>query len=101
MEGHSSDDGDSLSNLELSRDRAIIIKQTLIDLGTDPDRIKINALGEEEPIFDNKSTNGDRFNRSVLIILYQEWNKLLMKQVKTCICLYDSKFYICILLTIN
>ena len=72
LEGHSSDDGDSLSNLELSRDRAIIIKQTLIGLGTDPDRIKINALGEEEPIFDNKSTNGDRFNRSVLIILYQE-----------------------------
>ena len=72
LEGHSSDDGDSLSNLELSRDRAIIIKQTLIDLGTDPGRIKIKALGEEEPIFDNKSTNSDRFNRSVLIILYQE-----------------------------
>jgi len=31
-------------------------------LGTDPGRIKIKALGEEEPIFDNKSTNGDRFN---------------------------------------
>ena len=72
LEGHSSDDGDSLSNLELSRDRAIIIKQTLIDLGTDPNRIKIKALGEEEPIFDNKSINGDRFNRSVLITLYQE-----------------------------
>ena len=72
LEGHSSDDGDSLSNLELSRDRAIIIKQTLIDLGTDPGRIKIKALGEEEPIFYNKSTNSDRFNRSVLIILYQE-----------------------------
>ena len=72
LEGHSSDDGDSLSNLELSRDRAIIIKQTLIDLGTEPNRIKIKALGEEEPIFDNKSINGDRFNRSVLITLYQE-----------------------------
>jgi len=72
LEGHSSDDGDSLSNLELSRDRAIIIKQTLINLGTDPGRIKIKALGEEEPIFDNKSTNGDRFNRSVLITIYQE-----------------------------
>ena len=72
LEGHSSDDGDSLSNLELSRDRAIIIKQTLIDLGTDPGRIKIKALGEEEPVFDNKSTNSDRFNRSVLITLYQE-----------------------------
>ena len=72
LEGHSSDDGDSLSNLELSRDRAIIIKQTLIDLGTDPYRIKIKALGEEEPIFDNKSINGDRFNRSVLITLYRE-----------------------------
>ena len=72
LEGHSSDDGDSLSNLELSRDRAIIIKQTLIDLGTDPGRIKIKSLGEEEPIFDNKSINGDRFNRSVLITLYQE-----------------------------
>ena len=72
LEGHSSDDGDSLSNLELSRDRAIIIKQTLIDLGTDPGRIKIKALGEEEPIFYNKSTNSDRFNRSVLITLYQE-----------------------------
>ena len=72
LEGHSSDDGDSLSNLELSRDRAIIIKQTLIDLGTDPGRIRIKALGEEEPIFDNKSINGDRFNRSVLITIYQE-----------------------------
>ena len=72
LEGHSSDDGDSISNLELSRDRAIIIKQTLIDLGTDPGRIKIKALGEEEPIFYNKSTNSDRFNRSVLITLYQE-----------------------------
>jgi len=41
-------------------------------LGTDPGRIKIKALGEEEPIFDNKSTNSDRFNRSVLITLYQE-----------------------------
>ena len=72
LEGHSSDDGDSISNLELSRDRAIIIKQTLIDLGTDPGRIKIKALGEEEPIFFFISTNSDRFNRSVLITLYQE-----------------------------
>ena len=71
LEGHSSNDGDSLTNLKLSRERAIIIKQTLIDLGTDPDRIKIKALGEEEPIFDNKSINGKRFNRSVLITIYK------------------------------
>ena len=71
LEGHSSNDGDSLTNLNLSRDRAIIIKQTLIDLGTDPDRIKIKALGEKEPIFDNKSINGKRFNRSVLITIYK------------------------------
>ena len=71
LEGHSSNDGDSLTNLNLSRERAIIVKQTLIDLEINPDRIKIKALGEEEPIFDNKSINGKRFNRSVLITIYK------------------------------
>ncbi len=70
LQGHSSDDGDSFLNLNLSRDRANSIKRTLIDSGIDPDRIEIKALGEEEPIFDNKSFNGRGFNRCVLITIF-------------------------------
>jgi outer membrane protein OmpA-like peptidoglycan-associated protein len=70
LQGHSSDDGDSFLNLNLSRDRADSIKRTLIDSGIDPDRIEIKALGEEEPIFDNKSFNGRGFNRCVLITIF-------------------------------
>ena len=70
LEGHSSDDGDSFFNLNLSRDRVNSIKKTLIDSSIESDRINIKALGEEEPIFDNKSINGKGFNRCVLITLY-------------------------------
>ena len=60
----------SFLNLNLSRDRANSIKRTLIDSGIDPDRIEIKALGEEEPIFDNKSFSGRGFNRCVLITIF-------------------------------
>ena len=70
LEGHSSDDGDSFFNLNLSRDRVNSIKKTLIDSSIESDRINMKALGEEEPIFDNKSINGKGFNRCVLITLY-------------------------------
>ena len=70
LEGHSSDDGDSFFNLNLSRDRVNSIKKTLIDSSIESDRINIKALGEEEPIFDNKSIKDKGFNRCVLITLY-------------------------------
>tara|TARA_B100000767_G_C19769917_1_gene539418 strand:+ start:991 stop:2313 length:1323 start_codon:yes stop_codon:yes gene_type:complete len=70
LEGHSSDDGDSFLNLNLSRDRANSIKKTLIDSSIESYRIQIKALGEQEPIFDNKTFNSKGFNRCVLISIY-------------------------------
>ena len=98
MQGHSSDDGDSFLNLNLSRDRADSIKRTLIDSGIDPDRIEIKALGEEEPIFDNKSFNGRGFNRCVLITIFwliysipEATNKKLSLNIKQIAKVFPSK----------
>ena len=74
LEGHSSNDGDSALNLKLSKQRANVVKEFLIESGIEPNRISIKALGEEEPIFDNNSIEGRVLNRCVLIIFSDNLN---------------------------
>ena len=69
LEGHSSNDGDSDLNLSLSEKRANIVKDFLIEEGIELNRISVQALGEDEPIFDNDTTEGRVLNRCVLIII--------------------------------
>jgi outer membrane protein OmpA-like peptidoglycan-associated protein len=69
LEGHSSNDGDFSINLNLSRQRANIVRDFLIEEGIESNRISVKALGEDEPIFDNNTTQGRVLNRCVLIII--------------------------------
>ena len=69
LEGHSSNDGDFTINLNLSQQRANIVKDFLIGEGIESNRISVKALGEDEPIFDNNTSQGRALNRCVLIII--------------------------------
>lgn len=69
LEGHSSNDGDFTINLNLSQQRANIVKDFLIGEGVESNRISVKALGEDEPIFDNNTSQGRALNRCVLIII--------------------------------
>ena len=69
LEGHSSNDGDFTINLNLSQQRANIVRDFLIEEGIESNRISVKALGEDEPIFDNNTTQGRVLNRCVLIII--------------------------------
>ena len=69
LEGHSSNDGDFPINLNLSQQRANIVRDFLIEEGIESNRISVKALGEDEPIFDNNTSQGRVLNRCVLIII--------------------------------
>jgi OOP family OmpA-OmpF porin len=69
LEGHSSNDGDISINLNLSLQRANIVRDFLIVEGIESNRISVKALGEDEPIFDNNTYQGRALNRCVLIII--------------------------------
>jgi OOP family OmpA-OmpF porin len=69
LEGHSSNDGDFSINLNLSQQRANIVRDFLIEKGIESNRISVKVLGEDEPIFDNNTTQGRVLNRCVFIII--------------------------------
>ena len=69
LEGHSSNDGDFTINLNLSQQRANIVKDFLIGEGVESNRISVKSLGEDEPIYDNNTSQGRALNRCVLIII--------------------------------
>ena len=65
IEGHTSSDGQSESNLLLSKMRAAAVKDFLVKLGVNPDRLKTEGYGEERPIADNETLEGRALNRRV------------------------------------
>ena len=65
IEGHTSSDGETEANLELSQKRAAAVKAFLVNLGVNPDRLKTEGYGEEKPITDNESAEGRAQNRRV------------------------------------
>jgi outer membrane protein OmpA-like peptidoglycan-associated protein len=67
--GHTDTDGTSASNLTLSKERAMTVKNTLVykyDIAEN--RIEIHGAGEENPIADNSTANGKSQNRRVEFI---------------------------------
>lgn len=64
---HTDSTGSEAHNLKLSERRAETIKYTLIETGIEEGRISANAKGEEEPIADNKTSEGRALNRRVEI----------------------------------
>jgi OOP family OmpA-OmpF porin len=65
--GHTDSVGSKSKNMQLSIERANIVKDKLIELGIDADRIQARGDGENSPIASNDDEDGRRQNRRVEI----------------------------------
>ncbi len=65
VEGHTDNVGDDVNNMTLSADRAERVKNTLIEMGIDGDRLTSKGLGESMPMDDNNYPEGRANNRRV------------------------------------
>jgi len=64
--GHTSSDGNSTTNLELSKKRAIAVKEALgKDFGIDDKRIETDGKGDTQPVSSNATSEGKTQNRRV------------------------------------
>lgn len=69
--GHTDSAGSDVYNLELSRNRAQSVLQSLVDNGVDPSLLEATGAGESQPIADNNSESGRAINRRVEFIVRQ------------------------------
>lgn len=65
VEGYASSDGSELYNQKLSERRAVSVKDALVALGADGERLSTIGFGEDKPIGDNKRAAGRKANRRV------------------------------------
>ena len=65
--GHTDSIGNAEANLKLGLARARYIEEILLSKGLTPSRITVESKGEEEPIADNSTEDGQRRNRRVEI----------------------------------
>ena len=63
VEGHASSDGSSAYNQKLSEERAEAVKDYLIKLGLEANRIETIGYGETKPVESNSTTKGRKENR--------------------------------------
>lgn len=68
VEGHTDSDGDDLSNIELSNERAMAVANKLIAMGIASDRFETKGFGESKPIDTNDTPEGKANNRRVEFI---------------------------------
>jgi OOP family OmpA-OmpF porin len=69
IEGHTCSIGTESYNLALSARRANSVKERLIGLGVDPQRLNIAAYGETKPIADNSTSVGRQQNRRAVAVI--------------------------------
>lgn len=70
IEGHTDNDGDPASNLQLSQDRADSVKTFLVEQGgVDESRMTTEGFGETQPIADNGTEEGRAENRRIEFIV--------------------------------
>jgi outer membrane protein OmpA-like peptidoglycan-associated protein len=65
VQGHTDARGAEQSNLELSQQRAVSVKEFLIERGVDARRLSARGYGESHPIADNETKEGRAQNRRV------------------------------------
>lgn len=67
--GHTSSDGDDKANMELSKKRALAVKDALVsEFGIDAATIETDGNGATNPVADNKTKEGKAANRRVEFI---------------------------------
>jgi len=69
VEGHTDSSGDAAANLKLSEQRAQSVRDALVKMGVDAERIKAVGMGEDFPIASNEDAEGRARNRRVDVIL--------------------------------
>jgi OmpA-OmpF porin, OOP family len=65
IQGHTDNTGDAAHNLTLSQQRADAVKEQLISMGIDEDRLESKGLGDIKPMTDNATLEGRANNRRV------------------------------------
>lgn len=66
VEGHTDSVGRAQNNLRLSQARAESVRDYLISLGVEPERIEAIGYGQSQPIADNSTAEGRAENRRVV-----------------------------------
>lgn len=69
IEGYTDSTGDSNFNKSLSERRAMAVRDRLLSMGVERDRISTRGFGEENPVADNSTASGRQLNRRVEIVL--------------------------------
>lgn len=74
IDGHTDNEGHSLSNLDLSRQRAVQVRNQLINHGVDGNKIQLRAHGQRYPMVPNINESNRKKNRRVQVRLVQGGN---------------------------
>ncbi len=64
--GHTDSSGNAGINQLLSEDRANAVRDRLVELGVDADRLSARGAGEDEPVADNGTEEGRAANRRIV-----------------------------------
>jgi outer membrane protein OmpA-like peptidoglycan-associated protein len=69
IEGHTDNTGSTESNQALSQQRANAVRDYLISQGLSSDSLTAQGLGENNPVADNSTAEGQQKNRRIDIIV--------------------------------
>ncbi len=65
--GHTDNQGKAENNYQLASNRALMIKQMLVDFGMDADKVTTESQGEAQPAATNDTREGRQLNRRVVL----------------------------------
>ena len=68
LRSHSDSEGTRAINLQLSRRRAEVVKNFLVELGIESEQLRVRAYGEAYPVASNATEGGRLLNRRVELI---------------------------------
>ncbi len=70
ISGHTDNTGREAHNLTLSKQRADVVAEYLVDNGVSIDRVATSGLGSSKPIADNNTEDGRKKNRRVELLIH-------------------------------
>ncbi len=70
VEGHTDSDGNTETNMTLSKARGKVVMNKLIELGIDASRLKSTGFGEGKPLDNNSTAEGKANNRRVEFVKF-------------------------------